>query len=113
MLENMVINLSKGSHFSTSNYRMSMDFVQDDFKEEDTIHQMMGDMDIVNPKKPTTTMFLVDLNVLQSIRILGVFLRLYTYRKFWNVIAMDIYKSLVLANFDWPVYWENHTIMLV
>lgn len=64
-----------------------MDFVQDDFKEEDTIHQMMGDMDIGNPKKPTTTMFLVDLNVLQSIRILGVFLRLYTYRKFWNVIA--------------------------
>jgi hypothetical protein len=44
MLRNMVINLSKDSHFAASNHRMSTNFVQADLKEEDTIHQMMEDI---------------------------------------------------------------------
>jgi hypothetical protein len=41
MLRNMVYNLSKGSHSTTSNLKMSMNSVQKGLKEEDGIHQMM------------------------------------------------------------------------
>jgi hypothetical protein len=44
----MVINLSKGSHFVASNYETSTNSVKADFKEEDTVHQVMEDMDLGN-----------------------------------------------------------------
>jgi hypothetical protein len=48
MLRNMVHNLSKGSHSISSNHIMSVDSVQEDLKEEDSVHQMMEDMDLDN-----------------------------------------------------------------
>jgi hypothetical protein len=47
-VRNMVCNLSKGSHSTASNYRMSVNLAQEDLKEEDTVHQMMEDMDLGN-----------------------------------------------------------------
>lgn len=48
MLRNMVGNLSKVSHSTASNYRMSVNSAQEDLKEEDTVHQMMENMDLGN-----------------------------------------------------------------
>jgi hypothetical protein len=47
MLRNMVSNLSKGSHSAASNHRMSVNSVQEDFKEEDIV-QMMEVMKLGN-----------------------------------------------------------------
>lgn len=44
MLQNMVVNLSKGTQSGPSNQRMSINLAQEDFKEEDAIHQLIEDM---------------------------------------------------------------------
>jgi hypothetical protein len=54
MLRNMVCNLSKGSHSAASNYRMSVNLTPDDLKEEETIHQMIEDMDLGNQESHPT-----------------------------------------------------------
>jgi hypothetical protein len=48
ILTNMVNNLSKGSHSTTSNHRLSMNSIQEDLKEEYIVHQMKEDMDLSN-----------------------------------------------------------------
>lgn len=48
MLRNTVINLSKDSHSTASNLMMSTNSVQEDLKDDDTVHQMMDDMDLRN-----------------------------------------------------------------
>jgi hypothetical protein len=48
MLRSMVNNLSKGSHSTIANQRMSMNSIQEDLKEEDIVHQMMEYMDLGN-----------------------------------------------------------------
>ena len=44
----MVISLNNGSHFAASNRRMSTNSVQTD-SEEETVHQMMKDIDFGKP----------------------------------------------------------------
>jgi hypothetical protein len=54
MLRNMVCNLNKGSQSVASNFRMSMNYVPDEPKEEETIHQMLEDMDLGNQESQPT-----------------------------------------------------------
>jgi hypothetical protein len=54
MLRNMVCNLNKGFHLATSNYRISMNSAPDDPKEEETVHQMIEDMDLGNQESHPT-----------------------------------------------------------
>jgi hypothetical protein len=48
ILTNMVSNLDKGSHFAASNHTVLVNSVQEDFEEEDIVHQIMEDMDLGN-----------------------------------------------------------------
>lgn len=48
MLRNMVCNLNKGSQSAAFNFKMSVNSVPDDPKEEETIHQILEDMDLGN-----------------------------------------------------------------
>lgn len=48
MLRNMVCNLNKSSQSAASNFRMSVKSVPDEPKEEETVHQMLEDMDMGN-----------------------------------------------------------------
>lgn len=54
ILRNTVNNLSKGSHLVASNYRMLVNSAQEDLKKEDTVHQMMEDMDLGNQDSQPT-----------------------------------------------------------
>jgi len=44
----MDCNINKGSQSVASNFRMSVNFVPDEPKEEETIHQMFEDMELGN-----------------------------------------------------------------
>jgi hypothetical protein len=46
MLRNLAVNLIKDPHSSASNNMMFFNFVQADFNEEETIHQIKYAMDI-------------------------------------------------------------------
>lgn len=46
MLRNVVINLAKDFQSTASNQRISINSVQEDLKEEETIHQLKDDMEI-------------------------------------------------------------------
>jgi hypothetical protein len=48
MLRNMVCNLNKSSQSAACNFRMSVKSVPDEPKEEETVHQMLEDMDMGN-----------------------------------------------------------------
>lgn len=54
MLRNMVCNLNKGSQSTASNFRMSVKFVPDKPKKEETVHQMLEDMDLDNQDSQPT-----------------------------------------------------------
>lgn len=54
ILRNTVYNLSKGSHLVASNYRMLVNSAQENLKKEDTVHQMMEDMDLGNQDSQPT-----------------------------------------------------------
>lgn len=56
MLRNLVLNLSKGSQSAASNYRMSTNSVHTELKEDDTVHQMLEDMDIGNQESHPTNL---------------------------------------------------------
>jgi len=45
VMEN-VVNLSKDSHSTSSNHKMSTNSTQSKFKEEETMHQLKDDMNI-------------------------------------------------------------------
>jgi hypothetical protein len=42
----MVFNLGKGSFSTTSNLNMSVESILEEFKEKETVHQLMKDMDL-------------------------------------------------------------------
>lgn len=46
LLRNMVINLSKDMQSAASNQRISINSGQAELKEEDTVYQMLEDMDL-------------------------------------------------------------------
>jgi hypothetical protein len=48
----MVINLSKGSTYTTSNTNSSMDLILVEYKEEETMHQMMEVIDLDKHASP-------------------------------------------------------------
>jgi hypothetical protein len=53
MLRNIVVNLNKDSHATTSNQIMLINLVQSNFKEEERMHQMKDDMDIGQQNSPS------------------------------------------------------------
>jgi hypothetical protein len=103
MFRNMVINLSKDTHFAICVHMMSTNSIQTNF-EEDTFHQMMEDMDLGNrnslpsniwQKEATPCLSLISM-FNTTIRILGSFLKLYICKyickKLWDVLIVDFYK---------------------
>ena len=47
-VRNMVCNFNKGSQYSTSYFRMLVNFIPNDTNEEETINQMIEDMGLKN-----------------------------------------------------------------
>lgn len=47
LLRNMVLNLSKGAQSGASNQRMSVNSAPRELKEEDNVHQLAEDIEIV------------------------------------------------------------------
>lgn len=47
LLRNMVLNLSKGDQSGVSNQRLSVNSTQGELMEEETVHQLAEDMEIV------------------------------------------------------------------
>jgi hypothetical protein len=43
----------------------------------------------------------------KSIRIIGVFLVLYTYKEFWNTLIVDICKDFIFGIYELTVLFGN------
>jgi hypothetical protein len=62
MLRNLVLNLSKWSQWAASDHMMSINYDNLEFKEDDTIQQMLEDMDLVNQESLPTNLGLKEAN---------------------------------------------------